>query len=199
MSQDFAARNSLARERAVRDWSSSAAAETPWDARADARVLVPLRVGDVVLDLTSGDRTPTFLAASIVGENGRVVGVEEDLAALAGARRAAAVVAERLGYANVDFVRGRSDDLTLDPDLLDAWLDAHPVRSADDMTQLAREIARLRREAPLVPDRSFDAVITGFETDPAAAAKQRIVAQEIARVLRPGGRIVRWDRARSRS
>ncbi len=199
MAQDLAARNPAARSPGhrspdlrspePRDWPSSAAEET----LANARTLLPLCVGDVVLDLTSGDRRTTFLAASLVGHNGRVLGIEEDLASLASARRAAEVEAQRLGYANVEFVRARCDDLALDPDLLDAWLDAHPVRSADEMTALAREIARLRREAPLIPDQSIDAVITTREFEPAAAAKQRIVAREIARVLRPGGRIVHWN------
>ncbi len=200
MSQDLAGENAAVRDPAVRDpevrnWSS-AAAETRAD---DTGTLLPLRVGEVVLDLTNRDRRTTFLAASIVGRSGRVVAIEADSASLASARRAADIEARRLGYANVDFVRARSDDLALDPDLLDRWLDAHPVRNAEEMTRLAREIARLRREAPLIPDQSIDVVITTVESDPAAAAKQRIVAQEIARVLRPGGRVVHWDPASSRS
>ena len=193
MSQDLAARNPAVQNAEVRDPEvrnrSSATAET----LADVRTLLPLHVGEVVLDLTSGDRRTTFLAASIVGRNGRVVGIEEDSASLASARRTAEIEAQRLGYANVSFVRARSDDLALDPDLLDPWLDAHPVRNAEEMARLAQEIARLRREAPLIPDRSIDVVITTLESDPAPAAKQRIVAQEIARVLRPGGRVVRWN------
>lgn len=188
MSQDLATQNP-----AVRDWSSSEAAEALSETLVDAQTSPPLRVGDAVLDLRSGDWDSTFRAASIVGRSGRVVGLEEHPAALAAARRAAAVLAERLGYANVEFLRGRIDDLALDPDLLDAWLEAHPVRSAGEMMQLAREIARLRREEPLVPDRSFDAVITGFDAHQAAAVKQRAIAQEISRVLRPGGRVVCWD------
>jgi len=192
VSQDLATRNP-----AVRAWST--VWSTGAEARADAGTRLPLRVGDVVLDLTSGDREAAFLAASIVGRTGRIVGLEDDPAALVEARRAAGSLAERLGYANVEFLRGRIDDLALDPERLDAWLDTHPVRNAGEMVQLAREMARLRREEPLIADHSVDAVITMPPADCVAEFGRRAIAQEISRVLRPGGRLVCWDRDRSTS
>jgi SAM-dependent methyltransferase len=61
-----------------------------------------IRPGMRVLDLGSGPGDVSFLVADIVGENGSVVGVEQDPAqiAVATGRR------DSLGLANVDFRRG---------------------------------------------------------------------------------------------
>ena len=70
-----------------------------------------VRPGETVLDLGSGGGKICFIAAQVVGPGGRVVGVDMNPDMLALARRAAPVVAERLGYANVEFREGRIQDL----------------------------------------------------------------------------------------
>lgn len=189
-----ASQSPASQDLAIFDRSSPEAAAALSDPLVDARTVLPLRAGDVVLDLETGDRKRTFLAASMVGRTGLVVSIEEDPAALASVRRAAEILAERVGFANVEFLRGRVDDLALDPARLDACLDTHPVRSADDIVQLAREMVRLRREEPLIADRSFDAVITTLDADCASDVERRAIVREIARVLRPDGRVVRCER-----
>src|SRR5207249_132914 len=59
-----------------------------------------LREGETVLDLGSGTGKICFIAAQIVGPNGKVIGVDMTDEMLQLARRNAPVVAERLGYAN---------------------------------------------------------------------------------------------------
>jgi arsenite methyltransferase len=119
-----------------------------------------LRRGERVLDLGSGTGKICFIAAQVVGEAGHVIGVDMTGEMLAVARRAAPIVAERLGFANTTFLRGRIQDLALDVEALDAHLSAHPVRSAEDLARLDAKIARLRRDSPLVQDESVDVVVS---------------------------------------
>ena len=70
-----------------------------------------LHAGETVLDLGSGTGKICFIAAQVVGPAGRVIGVDLNDEMLAVARGAAPVVAGRLGYSNVEFRRGRIQDL----------------------------------------------------------------------------------------
>jgi SAM-dependent methyltransferase len=70
-----------------------------------------LRPGESVLDLGSGSGKICFIAAQVVGPNGRVIGVDMNADMLALARRYQPEVARRLGYDNVTFVRGKIQDL----------------------------------------------------------------------------------------
>ena len=72
-----------------------------------------LREGETVLDLGSGTGKICFIAAQIVGPKGKVIGVDMTDEMLEVARRNAPVVAERIGYANVEFRKGRIQDLAL--------------------------------------------------------------------------------------
>ncbi|MGH7289046.1 MAG: methyltransferase domain-containing protein, partial [Myxococcota bacterium] len=115
-----------------------------------------VRSGEVVLDLGSGGGKICFIAAQLVGKQGRVIGVDTNPEMLALARDAAPRVAAEIGCANVEFRRGRIQDLALDLDAVDAWLAQHPVRSSDDLAALEAEQERLRRTAPLVADGSVN-------------------------------------------
>jgi len=107
-----------------------------------------VRHGDVVLDLGSGGGKICFIASQIVGPTGRVIGVDMNLDMLDLARRNAPIVAERVGWSNVEFHRGRIQDLQLPLDTVDARLAAHPVRSADDLSRHAAWETELRRTLP---------------------------------------------------
>lgn len=152
-----------------------------------------VREGDVVLDLGSGGGKTCFIAAQLAGPKGQVIGVDANDEMLALARRAAPVVAERLGFANVEFRRGRIQDLRLDLDRLDAWLAQHPVACAADLAALEAEQARLRRDAPLVADASVDLVVSNCVLNLVRDLDKRQLLQEIFRVLRVGGRIAISD------
>ena len=81
-----------------------------------------LKPGETVLDLGSGAGKICFIAAQVVGPNGKVIGVDMTDEMLAVARRGAPIVSERLGYSNVEFRKGRIQDLALDLERLDAEL-----------------------------------------------------------------------------
>lgn len=152
-----------------------------------------LRPGETVLDLGSGTGKICFIAAQVVGPEGRVIGVDMTAEMLEVARRSAPAVAERIGYANVEFRRGRIQDLALDLDLLDRRLAAAPVADADGLFAAQALAERLRAEEPLVADASVDVVVSNCVlnlVDP--AAKPKLFA-EIFRVLRRGGRAVISD------
>src|ERR1043166_1228938 len=87
-----------------------------------------LREGETVLDLGSGTGKICFIAAQVVGAAGKVIGVDMTDEMLEVARRNAPIVAERIGYANVEFRKGRIQDLALSIDLLDAELKRRPIR-----------------------------------------------------------------------
>ena len=67
-----------------------------------------------MLDLGSGAGKICFIAAQVVGATGKIIGIDMTDEMLALARRNAPIVAERLGYANVEFRKGRIQDLALD-------------------------------------------------------------------------------------
>src|SRR5262249_4478898 len=56
--------------------------------------------GETVLDLGSGGGKTCFIAAQIVGAEGRIIGVDVNPEMLSLARRNAPIVANRLGFAN---------------------------------------------------------------------------------------------------
>ncbi|MDQ3120796.1 MAG: methyltransferase domain-containing protein, partial [Verrucomicrobiota bacterium] len=119
-----------------------------------------LRKGETVLDLGSGTGKICFIAAQVVGPEGRVIGVDMTDEMLNVARSNAPVVAERIGYRNVEFRKGRIQDLALDLEKLDQELKARPITDAASFLR-ADEIAQeLRVKHPLVASDSVDAVVS---------------------------------------
>lgn len=152
-----------------------------------------LRPGETVLDLGSGAGKICFIASQVVGPEGRVIGIDMTSEMLEVARRNAPTVAKRLGYANVEFRRGRIQDLALDLDRLDDVLAAEPVRDAEALFAAATRAEELRRSAPLVPDGSVDVVVSNCVLNLVEPADKTRLFQEIYRVLRDGGRAVISD------
>jgi ubiquinone/menaquinone biosynthesis C-methylase UbiE len=152
-----------------------------------------VRPGDTVLDLGSGGGKICFIASQVAGKEGRVLGVDMNDEMLELARGAATRVAARVGYANVEFLRGRIQDLALPVDALDRWLVEHPVRSSADLERLEQETRRLRAEQPLVPDASVDIVVSNCVLNLVDAPHKRQLVREIFRVLKRGGRIAISD------
>ena len=119
-----------------------------------------LHPGETVLDLGSGTGKICFIAAQVVGAAGKVIGVDMTPDMLAVARGAAPKVAETIGFANVEFRRGRIQDLGLDLDLLEAELAARPIANADGWLAAEELAHELRRSRPLVADESVDVVVS---------------------------------------
>jgi SAM-dependent methyltransferase len=152
-----------------------------------------VREGDTVLDLGSGGGKICFIAQQVVGPKGRVIGIDMNGEMLALARAAEPVVSERLGFANVDFLRGQIQDLALDVDRLDRWLADHPVKSSDDLAALDAARERLRRQQPLIADESVDIVVSNCVLNLVREEDKSQLVREIFRVLKRGGRIAISD------
>ena len=152
-----------------------------------------LRPGETVLDLGSGAGKICFIAAQIVGPKGKVIGVDMTDEMLAVARRNAPVVAQRIGYANVDFRKGRIQDLALDLERLDSELKRTPITDAASFLA-ADELAQdLRCKHPLIASDCIDVVVSNCVLNLVEPKSKRTLFEEIFRVLKKGGRAVISD------
>src|SRR4026209_2017392 len=119
-----------------------------------------LRAGETVLDLGSGTGKICFIAAQVVGPKGRVIGVDMNAEMLALARKYAPVVGDAIGYRNVEFRKGRIQDLALDLEKLDADLKASPIQDANSFLAADARAEELRVTTPLVAGDSVDVVVS---------------------------------------
>ncbi len=152
-----------------------------------------VKPGETVLDLGSGTGKICFIAAQVVGAQGRVIGVDMIDDMLEVARRNAPIVAERLGYANVEFRKGRIQDLALDLEKLDAELIRRPITNAADFLAADELAGELRITQPLVASDSVDVVVSNCVLNLVEPRSKRQLFDEIFRVLRKGGRAVISD------
>ena len=152
-----------------------------------------LEPGETVLDLGSGTGKICFIAAQVVGPKGSVIGIDMTPEMLAVAREAAPKVAERIGYQNVEFRRGRIQDLALDLDLLDRHLADNPISNVNELAAVHEAAQQLREHKPLVADDSVDVVVSNCVLNLVSNTRKRALFGEIYRVLRRGGRAVISD------
>ena len=74
-----------------------------------------IKHGDTVLDLGSGAGNDCFVARALVGETGKVIGLDFSDTMLDKARKNA----EKLGYSNVEFMAGDIEDMPIPHDSVD--------------------------------------------------------------------------------
>jgi arsenite methyltransferase len=152
-----------------------------------------IRPGETVLDLGSGGGKICFIASQVVGPTGRVIGVDMNDDMLALARKNQPIVAERIGYDNIEFRKGKIQDLALALDLLEEHLARHPVRTGADYLKLEETTRALRKTRPLVESDSVDVVVSNCVLNLVDTADRRQLFAEIFRVLKRGGRAVISD------
>ena len=146
-----------------------------------------------MLDLGSGGGKICYIAAQIVGAEGRVIGVDRNEEMLALARGYQPTIAQELGYANTDFRKGSIQDLALDLEVFEAYLKSHPVQSASDWLRAEAHAEELRVTRPLVASDSIDAVVSNCVLNLVSNADRRQLFAELFRVLKRGGRAVISD------
>ncbi|MBF0212522.1 MAG: methyltransferase domain-containing protein [Magnetococcales bacterium] len=149
-----------------------------------------VRSGEVVLDLGSGGGKICYMAAQLVGPEGRVIGVDMNDDMLALARRHQAEMAEVLGGDRVSFRKGRIQDLALDQEAMEAWRAAHPECGAEALRLREQQ---QRAEHPMIPDESVDLVISNCVLNLVDDTEKGQLLMGIFRVLRPGGRVAISD------
>ena len=114
-----------------------------------------LKPGDHVLDLGSGAGNDCFVARAVVGENGKVTGIDFSDAMLEKARRNAL----KLGYSNVDFLKGDIEEMPLADNSYDVILSNCVLNLVPDKQRAFGEMLRV-----LKPGGHFcvsDVVLTG--------------------------------------
>lgn len=100
-----------------------------------------LREGERVLDLGSGGGIDVLLSAKRVGPTGRAFGVDMTDEMLGLAQRNAA----EAGATNVEFLKGRIEEIPLPADSIDVVISNCVVNLAADKGAVFREIARVLR------------------------------------------------------
>ena len=152
-----------------------------------------IRAGETVLDLGSGSGKACYVIAQIVGANGKVIGVDFNPPMLELARKYQQSIGDQLGYHNVEFRRGKIQDLRTNLELLDQRLQDNPVRSVADLARLQEFETRIRREHPLIADESIDVIVSNCVLNLVRPEDKMRLFGEMYRVLKRGGRAVISD------
>lgn len=149
--------------------------------------------GDTVLDLGSGGGKICFIAAQIVGPKGRVIGVDFNPAMLDLANRNKPIVASRIGWDNVEFRRGKIQDLRTDYDLVDRLIAEKPIASGEAYADFTARLGAAAKAQPLVADDSVDVIVSNCVLNLVQAEDKVALFSEMMRVLKPGGRVAISD------
>ena len=149
--------------------------------------------GDTVLDLGSGAGKACYIMAQKVGQAGSVIGVDFNPAMLELARKYQPEMADKLGYANTNFLKGKIQDLALSLDAADAYLADNPIDSAESHDAFLGHCDALRQSKPLIASDSVDVVVSNCVLNLVRPEQKKQLFDEIFRVLKRGGRAVISD------
>lgn len=152
-----------------------------------------IREGETVLDLGSGSGKACYIIAQIVGAKGKVIGVDFNPPMLELARKYQKTIGDKLGYDNVEFRRGKIQDLKTNLEMVDRYLEANPVRSATALARLEEFQDKIRNERPLIPDESIDVIVSNCVLNLVRPEDKKRLFTEMYRVLKRGGRVVISD------
>lgn len=149
--------------------------------------------GETVVDLGSGAGKNCYILAQKVGATGKIIGVDMNDEMLSLSRKYLTSIGETLGYQNVAFVKGRIQDLALNLDLVQHWLEQNPIQSVEQIAAFEAECDRLRQSQPFIASDSVDVVISNCVLNLVRPQDKQQLFQEIFRVLKRGGRAVISD------
>ena len=147
-----------------------------------------VRPGDTVVDLGSGGGKLCYIISQQVGAEGKVIGVDVNTDMLSLARQYQGDIAKKTGFDNVDFRRGRIQDLALDLDQMAREASGITLDNADAMLELLQLQEEIREQRPMIPDNSVDCVVSNCVLNLVKPADRKQLFAEIFRVLKPGGR-----------
>lgn len=152
-----------------------------------------VKAGETVLDLGSGGGKICYIAAQIVGETGKVVGVDTNTEMLGLANKYLDEMTKKIGYANTEFRYGKIQDLKLDLNLVDEYLRENPIKTADDFALYESFAAQIKAEKPLVADDSIDVILSNCVLNLVRPEDKEQMFAEMFRVLKRGGRVAISD------
>ena len=101
-----------------------------------------LKKGDIVVDLGAGAGNDVFVARSIIGDAGKVIGIDmtAEMIGLANKNK------EKLGFTNVDFRLGEIEDLPVDKDSTDVVISNCVLNLVPDKNKAFSEIHRILKQ-----------------------------------------------------
>ena len=152
-----------------------------------------VKEGDIVLDLGSGSGKICYMAAQLVGDSGKVIGVDMNDDMLALARKYQDEMAKKIGSNRVEFVKGQIQDLALNISAMDAYLAQNPISRSKDLIQLRAWQEQQRNISPLIKDNSVDLVVSNCVLNLVHDSDKEQLINEIFRVVKPGGRVAISD------
>jgi ubiquinone/menaquinone biosynthesis C-methylase UbiE len=104
----------------------------------DPITMAELKSGETVLDLGSGGGLDCFLAAKMVGETGRVIGIDMTPEMLERARNSA----QKLGFDNIEFRKGYLEDLPVEDGSVNVIISNCVINLSPDKPQVFGEMYR---------------------------------------------------------
>jgi SAM-dependent methyltransferase len=149
--------------------------------------------GETVVDLGSGVGKNCYIIAQKVGEKGAVIGVDFNDEMLDLACKYQSEIANKIGYHNTEFIKGKIQDLKLPLKKVENWLKNNPITSIDELRRFEQECDRLREEETLIKDDSVDVVVSNCVLNLVKTGDKRQLFAEIFRVLKRGGKAVISD------
>lgn len=149
--------------------------------------------GEVVVDLGSGSGKICYILAQKVGPKGRVIGLDFNEKMLAVARKYQEEMKRKLGWDNVRFYKAKIQDMQLDLERAQRWLQGHPVTSVEGLAEYEAYCQKLRQEEPLIGEGTVDVVVSNCVLNLVRPEDKVRLFAEIHRVLRVGGRAVISD------
>ncbi len=152
-----------------------------------------VKEGETVLDLGSGGGKICYIASQIVGEKGKVIGVDTNTEMLALANKYRDNLAETIGHGNVEFRYGKIQDLKLDLSLVDAYLKDNPINTAKDFAKYESYVSKIKHENSLIADDSIDVILSNCVLNLVRSEDKEQMFEEMFRVLKRGGRVAISD------
>lgn len=98
-----------------------------------------IKKGDTVVDLGSGAGNDVFIARSIVGDNGKVIGIDmtEEMISRANINK------DKLGFTNVEFKLGDIEDMPIESNIADVVVSNCVLNLVPDKVKAFSEIHRI--------------------------------------------------------
>ncbi len=151
-----------------------------------------VREWEIVLDLGSGWWKICFIAAQIVWEKWKVIGVDMTDDMLELSRKSKNQVVEKMWYDNIEFKHWYISDLKTDLDKVWELVKNTPIKSTTDYKNLQEEIEKLKK-LPMIEDNSIDVIVSNCVLNLVNDELKKDLFREMFRVLKIWGRIALSD------
>jgi len=152
-----------------------------------------VKPGETVLDLGSGTGKICYIISQLVGAEGSVIGVDMNDEMLNLARYYQKEIGDKIGHYNVDFRRGKIQDLKADLDKAEFYLRENPINNASDLLRYEEFVEEQKNNHPLIQDNSVDLVVSNCVLNLVKDEDKKQLFAEIFRVLKKGGRVAISD------